>query len=96
MVDAKIISTILSCLDKYMLLHGKSSISDMEANSELARMGLLEDSQPNPGKPLRDLLGTLRDTNQLPKNISQRYGSWSIRISTAIVKYPEIDQFQYC
>ncbi len=95
MVDSKIISTILSCLDEYMLHQGKMTINDMEANIELARVGLLNDSQPNPGKPLRDLLKTLRDSDQLPNNIFQKYGSWFIKLSTSIVKSPKINQFQY-
>ncbi len=95
MVDSKIIPTIIACLDKYMLLHGKSSINDMEANGELERMGLLKDSLPSPGEPLREILSNLRDSNMLPNNISQRYGSWSIRLSRTITKNQEILQFQY-
>ncbi len=95
MGDSKFISSILSCLDEYMVLNGKSTIDDMEANCELARVGLLKDSQPNPGEPLRNLLTKWRDTNLLPNNIRQDYGSWSIKHSTSIIKSPLIDQFQY-
>ena len=56
MVDFKNFSAILSCLDDYMVNKGKKEIDDMEANMELARAGLLKDSQPSPGSPLRDLL----------------------------------------
>ncbi len=96
MVDSKIISAILSCLDEYMLANGKSTINDMEANCELARAGLLKDSQPNPGEPLRNLLTKWRDHDLLPNNIRQEYGSWFIKHSTSVIKNPLIDQFQYC
>lgn len=96
MVDFKILSAIQSCLDNYMLLKGKNEINDMEANIELARAGLLKNSLPNPGKPLRDLLISLRDSDRLPCNIRQNCGSWFIKNSTTVVKNPLIDQFQYC
>lgn len=96
MVDFKKFSAILSCLDEYMLLKGKKEINDMEANMELERVGLLNDSQPNPGSPLRNLLTSLRDSNLLPQNIRQAYGAWKIKLSGTIAKIPTIDQFQYC
>lgn len=96
MVDFKNFSAILSCLDNYMVLKGKKEIDDMEANRELARVGLLKDSQPNPGSPLRDLLVKMRDSNVLPQNIRQRYGAWIIKSSKSIAKSPLIDQSQYC
>lgn len=95
MVDLKKFSAIQTCLDKYMVDKGKNEINDMEANQELARAGLLSDSMPNPGKPLRNLLSTMRDSNILPQNIKQMYGSWSIRLSSTMAKMPLVDQFQY-
>ncbi len=96
MVDFKNLSAILSCLDDYMVLKGKKEINDMEANRELARAGLLKDSQPNPGSPLRDLLIKMRDSNILPQNIRQVYGTWTIKLSKTIAKLPLVNQFQYC
>ena len=96
MVDFKKFSAILSCLDDYMVLKGKKEIGDMEANMELERAGLLNDSQPNPGSPLRDLLMKLRDANLLPQNIKQAYGAWTIKLSSTMAKFPLINQFQYC
>lgn len=96
MIDFKNFSTIQACLDEYMSLAGKNEINDMEANRELARAGLLDDSLPNPGKPLRLLLAGLRDANLLPQNIRQIYGTWVIRLSTTIAKCPLVNQFQYC
>lgn len=96
MVDFKNFSAILSCLDDYMVLKGKKEINDMEANRELERAGLLNDSQPNPGSPLRDLLVKMRDSNILPQNIRQVYGAWTIKLSKTIAKSPMINQFQYC
>lgn len=96
MVDFKNFSAILSCLDDYMVLKGKKEINDMEANRELARAGLLKDSQPNPGSPLRDLLIKMRDSNILPQNIRQVYGTWTIKLSKTIAKLPLVNQFQYC
>ena len=79
-----------------MVLKGKKEINDMEANRELARAGLLKDSQPNPGSPLRDLLIKMRDSNILPQNIRQVYGTWTIKLSKTIAKLPLVNQFQYC
>ena len=96
MVDFKKFSVILSCLDEYMVSKGKKEIDDMEANMELDRAGLLKDSQPNPGSPLRDLLTSMRDANVLPQNIRQAYGMWTIKLSKTMAKFPLINQFQYC
>lgn len=96
MVDFKNFSAILSCLDDYMVHKGKKEIGDMEANMELDRAGLLKDSQPNPGSPLRDLLTSMRDANVLPQNIRQAYGMWTIKLSKTMAKFPLINQFQYC
>jgi len=96
MVDSKRFSAIQTCLDEYMLLKGKKEINDMEANQELARVGLLNDSTPNPGKPLRKMLTGLRDANLLPQNIRQLYGSWVIKASNTIARFPTVNQFQYC
>lgn len=96
MVDFNNFSAILSCLDDYMVNKGKKEIDDMEANMELARAGLLKDSQPSPGSPLRDLLMKMRDANLLPQNIRQTYGMWKIKLSKTMAKFPQINQFQYC
>lgn len=96
MVDKTLLSTILKCLDKYMLDRGKTEIGDMEANMELERTGLLTDSKPNPGKPLREMLKSLRDANLLPQNIKQRYGMWRITHSSTSARNQTINQFQYC
>lgn len=96
MVDTKRFSAMQTCLDEYMVLKGKREINDMEANQELARVGLLNDSTPNPGSPLRKVLINLRDANLLPQNIRQLYGSWVIKISTTMARSPMVNQFQYC
>ena len=96
MVDFKKFSAILSCLDEYMVTKGKKEIDDMEANRELERVGLLKDSQPSPGSPLRDLLMKMRDSNLLPQNIRQTYGIWTIKLSKTMAKFPQVNQFQYC
>lgn len=95
MAENNVLSTILICLDKYMIDKGKTEIGDIEANMELERAGLLSDSKPNPGKPLREMLKSLRDTNLLPQNIRQKYGSWSIKLSSTIARMPMVNQFQY-
>lgn len=74
-------SKLQHCLDNYMELRGKKEIDEMEANSELARQGLLADDQTQPGRPLRELLAHLRDSNMLPRNIKQVLGSWRIKHS---------------
>lgn len=95
MVDYNVLSTIQHCLDKYMLDRGKTEIGEIEANMELERAGVLTDSKPNPGRPLREMLRNLRDTNLLPQNIKQKYGSWIIRLSSTIARNPTVNQFQY-
>lgn len=93
MIDFKQIKLIQDCLDEYMMRMGKHEINDMEANTELARVGLLEDDQPHPGRPLREFLAALRDSNLLPQNIKHFYGQWKIRISGTIAKMPLFMQF---
>ena len=75
-------------LDEYMISAGKDEINEIEANRELAKVGMLEDEVSHPGKPLRELLAKLRDSNSLPQNISQRYGAWRIRISSTVARKP--------
>lgn len=88
------LQTLLHCLDEYMMRTGKHEIDDIEANGELARVGLLEDEEPTPGRPLREILMRLRDSNLLPQNIRHLYGRWKIRISGTIAKAPMFFQFQ--
>lgn len=71
MVDLKKFTAILSFLDNYMTSKGKKEINDMEANRELEHAGLLNDSQTEPGLPLRNLLMSMRDTNHLPQNVKR-------------------------
>ncbi len=40
---------IQGCLDDYMSKLGKVEINEIEANNELARVGLLKDDQRHPG-----------------------------------------------
>lgn len=94
MTDNKTLQKLLHCLDEYMKRTGKHEIDEMEANTELARAGLLNDEDPHPGRPLRELLMRLRDSNHLPENIKQIYGQWKIRISSTIAKAPMFFQFQ--
>lgn len=84
MIDIEKIKKAIKCLDEYMIRQGKNEIDEMEANHELERMGMLEDEKENPGRPLRVILRKLRDTNLLPCNIHQIYGSWRIRKSKTI------------
>lgn len=95
MVDFKLFQKMQACLDEYMVRIGKSEINDMEANRELARAGLLSDSQPKPGSPLRELFVKMRDTDVLPHNIRQSCGHWLIKISKSMARRPLINQFQY-
>ena len=90
------LSIIQGCLDNYMLKMGKVEINEIEANNELARAGLMEDDQSRPGRPLREYLSSLRDTNLLPQNIIEHCGSWSIKLSKTIAQKPTVEQFQYC
>lgn len=81
------------CLDEYMIRTGRHEIDEIEANSALARAGLLNDEEQYPGRPLRDILTRLRDSNHLPQNIRQILGMWKIKLSSTIAKYPLILQF---
>ena len=96
MVDFKLFQKMQTCLDDYMLRNGKSEINDMEANRELARVGLLHDSQPKPGSPLRMIFVKMRDSNILPHNIRQSCGRWLIKLSKSMANVPLVKQFQYC
>ena len=86
-------SKLQHCLDSYMELRGKKEIDEMEANSELARQGLLEDDQAHPGRPLRELLSRLRDSNMLPRNVKQVFGAWKIKHSRALQMRQQIFMF---
>lgn len=90
MVNYLNVQTIQSCLDDYMSRIGKVEIGDIEANRELARVGLLGDDAVYPGEPLREFLRKLRDSNLLPKNIRQFNCVWAIRHSKAIAKVQQI------
>ncbi len=87
------LQTLQECLDEYMIRTGRHEIDEIEANSALARAGLLSDEDQYPGRPLRDILARLRDSNHLPQNIRQIYGMWKIKLSGTIAKYPLILQF---
>ena len=87
------LSLIQGCLDDYMLKMGKVEINEIEANNELARAGLMEDDQSRPGRPLREYLSSLRDTNLLPQNIKQFQGLWRIKHSKTVMKVLQILQF---
>jgi hypothetical protein len=89
----EIYSKLQHCLDSYMELRGKKEIDEMEANSELARQGLLEDDQAHPGRPLRELLSRLRDSNMLPRNVKQVFGAWKIKHSRALQMRQQIFMF---
>lgn len=93
MTNIELVRKAIRCLDEYMIHNGKKEIDEMEANRELARVGVLDDEASQPGEHLRNLLSSLRDTNLLPQNIRQRYGSWTIRISGTIAKKPQICPF---
>ena len=87
------LSLIQGCLDDYMSKMGKVGINEIEANNELARNGLMEDDQTRPGRPLREYLSSLRDTNLLPQNIKQFQGLWRIKHSKTVMKVLQILQF---
>ena len=87
------LSIIQGCIDNYMLKIGKVEINEIEANSALARAGLMDDDQSRPGRPLREYLCSLRDTNLLPQNIKQLQGLWRIRHSKTVMKVLQILQF---
>ena len=87
------LSLIQGCLDDDMSKMGKVEINEIEANNELARNGLMEDDQTRPGRPLREYLSSLRDTNLLPQNIKQFQGLWRIKHSKTVMKVLQILQF---
>ena len=87
------VQTIQNCLDDYMLKRGKTEIGDIEANQALAVAGVLTDDQVHPGRPLRNVLRKLRDTNVLPQNVKQIQGSWTIKHSKTMAKVLQILQF---
>ena len=87
------LSLIQGCLDDYMSKMGKVEINEIEANNELARNGLMEDDHTRPGRPLREYLSSLRDTNLLPQNIKQFQGLWRIKQSKTVMKVLQILQF---
>jgi len=93
MDNAENLKTLQECLDEYMIRTGRHEIDEIEANSALAHAGLLNDEDQHPGRPLRDILVRLRDSNHLPQNIRQIYGLWKIKLSRTIMKYPLILQF---
>lgn len=90
MTASDFIKNAIRQLDEYMIRSGKDEINEMEANRELAKVGMLDDEASHPGKPLRDLLVKLRDSNHLPQNIRQRYGAWKIRISGTVARKPTV------
>ena len=93
MVSTERFQKFVRCIDEYMIHNGKKEINEMEANRELSKAGILKDEVSHPGKPLREVLCELRDANKLPGNISQRYGSWRIKVSSTLVKGETICSF---
>jgi hypothetical protein len=93
MANLEYVQHIQTCIDEYMVRTGKHEINEMEANIELARVGLLDDDVRHPGAPLRELLISLRDSNLLPQNIRQVFGSWKIKNSRTLQKMIQIMQF---
>lgn len=93
MDNAENLQKMQECLDEYMIRTGRHEIDEIEANSALARAGLLNDEDQHPGRPLRDILIRLRDSNLLPQNIRQIFGLWKIRLSSTMAKYPLVFQF---
>ena len=87
------VDTMRRCIDNYLERCCKSEIDEREANGELERAGLLNDDEQYPGKPLRDLLDSLRDTDMLPPNITYRSGVWHIKHSRTIIIGMVIFQF---
>lgn len=81
MFNSPNVQQIQSCLDAYMMRVGKIEISDIEANHELERAGVMIDDLVYPGEPLRAFLRKLRDSNLLPKNIRQQNLVWAIKHS---------------
>lgn len=87
------VQSIQHCLDAYLQRIGKVEINEIEANRELERAGVLADDHSHPGTPLREELCRLRDTNKLPQNMRQLFGSWKIKHSKSIMKMMQIVQF---
>ena len=87
------LKTIQKCLDDYMLRKGKTEIGDIEANQVLAVAGVINDDQAHTGRPLREILRKLRDTNLLPQNVRQFQGLWTIKHSKTMAKVLQIMQF---
>ena len=87
------LSIIQGCLDDYMLKIGKVEITEIEANSALARAGLMDADQRPPGRPFRDYLTSPSDPNLLPQNIKQLQGLWRIKHSKTVMKVLQILQF---
>lgn len=90
MINCLSVKQIQSCLDAYMMRIGKIEISDIEANHELERVGIMCDDVVYPGEPLREFLRKLRDSNLLPKNIRQQNSVWAIKHSKLNTKVQEI------
>ncbi len=93
MINCLNMEKIQSCLDDYMVRIGKVEINEIEANRELARTGIMTDDMVSPGKPLRNFLRKLRDTNLLPKNIRQINCAWFIKHSKVVTKVQQILPF---
>ncbi|MGN0220560.1 MAG: hypothetical protein ACI4BA_00345 [Prevotella sp.] len=73
-----------------MIRQGKVEINEIEANRELERAGVMNDDVVYPGEPLRVFLRKLRDSNQLPCNISQLQSMWAIKHSKTVAKLHQI------
>jgi len=69
-------SAIIKFIDDYLTKSGRTNIDPVEANSLLAKAGVLRDSKDRPGKPLRDLLRK----GQLPHafQVGGKGSSWTI------------------
>ena len=87
------VKTIQKCLDDYMSKRGKTEIGDIEANQALAVAGVINDDQAHPGRPLREILRHLRNSNLLPQNVKQLQGLWTIKHSKTMAKVLQIMQF---
>lgn len=90
MINYPNVQTIQNCLDAYMTRIGKVEIGDIEANRELVRAGIMNDNDVYPGEPLREFLRGLRDSNLLPRNISQLQSTWVIKHSRSVAKVHQI------
>ncbi len=69
-------SAITNFIDDYLTKSGRADIDPVEANTLLAKAGILKDSKDRPGKPLRDLLRK----GQLPHAFQEggKGSSWTI------------------